>query len=475
MLAIAGLYLYGLSRVGVLDPDEPRYLSIGRAMVQTGDYITPHLWGSPWFEKPPLLYWMTSLGTFAGLGPELSGRLPIALLSLSFLVAMFVLLRLEFGTHAAAVSTVLLSTSAGWLPYSSLALTDLPMAAFFSLAVFLSLPLVRVQPGAMGRHTVRFLLIGMCLGFAALAKGLVPLALALPFAWFLRRWWKSWPVAIASVMFIALPWYVAVYLQNGNAFLQEFFWKHHFERLYSPTLQHVQPWYYYGPILLAAIFPWTPLVGLFTIRSRNWDQRRFFLAACFAFGLILFSISLNKLPGYILPLLPAGFALLAASVEWDRFTQSQRLWLLPCAVLVGLLPLVSQALPDTLGAGRLTLPHHLNVGRTTLFYIVAPVAAILLGRRSWTGILLVLCLVAGALFLKIVSFPILDRSVSPRGVWRQIKNTPGTVCDEWLDRYWQYGLAFYRGDPYPACDSGKFTFHLRSRGRGRPILERAVP
>lgn len=81
---IACFYLYDLNGVGVLGPDEPRYAAIGRAMAQTGDFVTPKLWGSPWFEKPPLLYWMTAAGTKAGLNAELSARLPVALLSLFF-------------------------------------------------------------------------------------------------------------------------------------------------------------------------------------------------------------------------------------------------------------------------------------------------------------------------------------------------------------------------------------------------------
>ncbi len=85
--AVAFLYLYNLNGTGVLEPDEPRYASIGRAMAQSGDWVTPRLWGSPWFEKPAFLYWMTALGTEAGLDLDLSGRLPVALLSLVFLLS----------------------------------------------------------------------------------------------------------------------------------------------------------------------------------------------------------------------------------------------------------------------------------------------------------------------------------------------------------------------------------------------------
>ncbi len=440
-------------------------------MTQSGQFITPKLWGNAWFEKPPLLYWMISAGTALHLGPEASGRLPVAILSLAFLAVTFALLRTEFGSEAAAISSVLLATSAGWLAYSCLALTDLPLAAFYSLAIFLALPLLRVDPDEKHRYAVRLVLIGLSIGIATLAKGLVPIALAAPLCWFLRRWWRSWWLPLIAAAAVALPWYVAMYQRNGNAFLEEFFWKHHFERLYSASLQHVQPWWYYVPVLLGALFPWTPLAALPFFYRNGWDQRRRFLAAIVGFGFVVFSISLNKLPGYLLPLVPSAFALLAASTDWKRVALRLRLWLLPSAVLIGMLPLVAQVLPRVLEVGRISFRGASpRVGPTEMFYMAAPLAATLLARRAWAGTLLVLCLVAGGFYLKIVSFPILDRYVSARGLWHEIEHTPGAVCDFWLDRNWAYGLAFYRGEPYPACSSGKFDFVLKSHGHEIPVL-----
>ncbi len=202
-LATASLYLFDLSGVGVLQTDEPRYLAVGEAMSRSGDWITPRLWGSPWFEKPPLLYWLTALGDRAGLGPEMAGRLPVAVFSLLFLCAAYVLLRGEFSRQTAAISIALLATSAGWLTYSQLALTDLLLASLFSLSVFLALPLLRQEPVESGLAT-RFLLIGALLGLAILAKGLVPLVLALPFFWFLGRFWRKWWLAIVAASVVAV-------------------------------------------------------------------------------------------------------------------------------------------------------------------------------------------------------------------------------------------------------------------------------
>lgn len=471
-IAISALYLYKLDAVGVLGPDEPRYAAIGRTMAHTGNLVTPILWGSPWFEKPPLLYWMTALATLCGSTPELSARLPVALLSLAFLALFFFLLRREFGIEAAAASTALLATSAAWITYSQLCLTDLPLAVFFSLAVILALPLLRSRP-SLAHLNWRFLLIGLSFGLAALAKGLVPIVLAVPFLWFLRRYWRSWWLAIAGCVVIAAPWYLAVYFRNGYPFIQVFFLKHQFERLYSASLQHVQPWYYFFPVLLAALFPWTPLLGLFALGGNpTCDQRRRFLASIAIFGFVFFSFSLNKLPGYLLPLLPALFALIGACFETGAVTQISRWWWVPCALLIAVIPLLSSLLPQSLALGRLASigPAVRAISRPEWFYILVPLIVVALARRSWIPVLLVLCVVAGAIYVKNVADPLLDREVSARSFWRELASHSGRICDDWANRDWMYGVAFYRGALYPLCTNGHYDYEIQSHGHERPVI-----
>ena len=219
LLIIAGLfflYFFGLTRTGLIGPDEPRYAAIGRAMAATGDWITPRLWGAPWFEKPALLYWMTSAGFKAGLGPELAPRLPVALASVAFLIYFFVVLRREFGERAAWYSGAILATSVGWLAYRRIGVTDLPMSAAFA-AVMFTLPL------SDARSSVRAsLAAGALLGLAVLAKGLVPLALFLPALWFLRHRIRDLSLVFGAAALVAAPWYVLVTLRNGRPFLEVF-------------------------------------------------------------------------------------------------------------------------------------------------------------------------------------------------------------------------------------------------------------
>jgi 4-amino-4-deoxy-L-arabinose transferase-like glycosyltransferase len=473
-LAIAAFYLYQLDGIGVISTDEPRYAAIGLAMAHTGDLVTPRLWGSPWFEKPPLLYWMTAAGTALGLGPEMAARLPVALLSLAFLVLAFELLRSEFGGEAAGASLVLLATSAGWMAYSQLGLTDLPLAVFFSLAVFLSLPLLRDAAPNPQRVRWRFVWIGACLGLAMLAKGLVPIVLFFPSVWFLRRWWRDWWWAVAACVVVAAPWYVSVYAINGQPFLEDFFWKQHFQRLYSTVLQHMQPWYYYVPVLLGGLFPWTPLFGLLARREKpgenRWDARHWFLVAIAGFGFFFFSVSLNKLPGYLIPLLPSLFVLLGSQLEGKMAADLRREWLLAPALLIACIPVVAHGLPGALAAGRVSAFRMAGVSATELFYVAAPIVVWLLARRTWRAPLLILSVVAGGIYLKVAAYPAIDQTVSARALWEEIQAHSASLCDGGIHRDWLYGLEFYRGAVIPPCGSGDFESALRSRGRGRPEL-----
>jgi 4-amino-4-deoxy-L-arabinose transferase-like glycosyltransferase len=470
-IAIAALYFYNLNGVGVLGPDEPRYTAIGRAMAQTGDLVTPKLWGRPWFEKPPLLYWLTAIGTAAGLGPDLCGRLPVALLSLLFLGLCFSLVKREFGWRAAGISAALLATSAGWIAFSSFCLTDLPLAVFFSLAVLLPLPLLRYEPDVKRLNAI-FLGIGLSLGLAALAKGLVPIALTLPFFWFLRRYWRKWWLTASACLLIALPWYWTVYARNGFPFIEEFFLKHHFQRLYSASLAHVQPFYYYLPVFLGAVFPWTPLLGLLAKRNQAWDRRRSFLLAVVAFGFFFFSLSRNKLPGYLLPLLPSFFVLLGSQFEKQRIADLSRPWLLPSAALIASIPLLAPILTGSLALGRITFPPVTHIAPVEAFYVGIPLVIVMLPHRFSSGLLLVLCMALEGVFLKTVTYPVIDAQISPRSLWRSIANIADQTCDGGTDRDWIYGLNYYRGEAYPACNSGKFRYRITTHGHETPDVER---
>jgi 4-amino-4-deoxy-L-arabinose transferase-like glycosyltransferase len=447
------LYFFGLTRTGLVGPDEPRYAAIGRAMAATGDWITPRLWGQPWFEKPALLYWMAAAGFKSGLGPDLAPRLPVALASVAFLVYFFFVLRREFGGRAAWYSSAMLATSAGWLVYSHVAITDLPLSAAFAAAMLAILPVSEPRPSEP-RALASGLFAGALLGLAVLAKGLVPLVLFIPALWFLRRRVRDLAILFAAAALIATPWYALVTLRNGAPFLEDFFWKHHFGRFLSSALLHGRPIWFYVPVLLAGLFPWIPMLALLFARRLYQDRRAQFLLAWFAWGFVFFSASRNKLPGYLLPLLPPLAALIGiAAAEARARSPKMMLLLAASAALLGLVPALGAALPQLLAAGfsRTSFPLA-TVWFVPVLAIAIAIACALLertGRRDFAVALVVLVTAVSVADVVWRVYPVLDRELSGRPLW--LARGQSITCLPPMNRSQRDSTRYYVGQNLPDC------------------------
>jgi 4-amino-4-deoxy-L-arabinose transferase-like glycosyltransferase len=448
VLAIGTLYLANLTGMGMYGPDEPRYADIGRTMAATGDLVTPRLWGRPWFEKPPLLYWITAAGFKFGFGPDLAPRLPVAILSLLFLAFFWQRLRIEWGPRVATYACLMLATSAGWLAYSHVAVTDVPMAVFFTCAWLLALPWMAA------RETDLTVAAGS-LGFAVLAKGLVPLVLFIPVAALplftgngtrLRSWAK--PRTVLAFLVVILPWYTLCTIRNGAEFLRVLFVEQQFGRLTSSALQHVQPWWFYVPALLVLLFPWFPL--LFSLpaafkRADGADPRVRTLAAIVIWGFLFFSAAVNKLYGYLLPLLPAVFTLVAISLV--RMKRPARA-LVASVALAALLPLAPRITARALAFHKLT-PMDIPWSAAIAVVLVSVVLAILIARYKpgWIFCAAVSVSIAGFLWFQFAAFPAFDRFASARPLW--LSEHPG--CAPKVSRDLLYGLYYYSGRELPSC------------------------
>lgn len=434
------LFLHGLDQMGLIGPDEPRYAWIGRDMARSGDWVTPRLYGTPWFEKSPFLYWTTAAGFGLGLSDDLAPRLPVGLMSLAALAGFFLLLRERCGVSAAAYSTAILGTSAGWLAYSHIAVTDLPLTAAFAMAMLLCAEWLE------NGNPRRLPLAGVMLGIALLAKGLVGLVFCAPLFWLGRRLWRHWWRLIMPALITGLPWYLICYARNGQPFWDEFIVKHHFQRFFTPDLAHVQPFWYYLPVLLAGLFPWTFLVGLLR-RPESSTER--LLWWWLGFGLLFLSRSVNKLPGYALPLLPALAAL--AGIGLTR-VRSYRWALVLSGALVALIPGVAEVLPTAVEVG---------LRRATFTWtplILAPVSALGVWLAAqWRGraaafLTAAVLFVAGFLVVRGRVSQQLDGQVSARQRYQAAGAPASEICLADQRRGFRYGASYYASALLPDCE-----------------------
>ena len=361
VLVLATLYLcyfHNLGAIGLVGPDEPRYAWIARDMAETGDWITPRLYGKPWFEKPPLYYWGAAL-SFKLFGvSEAAARLPSAVCALLGTLAMAWLAWRICGAETARWVLLLLPTTVGMIGFSHAAATDMPFAAMLTVAMVFAAKLLNLVPPRPSRETspdsllsftsyttatyFASFFLGVFLGLATLAKGPAALILSaggvLLWAIFSKCWRDALrclhPVAIIGFSLTALPWYILCAHRNP-VFFRVFIIEHNFKRFLTPEFQHIQPFWYYAPVLVIAFIPWTSLLlfaGYFGGR-KLWKDRKVSAPALFCswslFCVLFFSISKSKLPGYILPALPPAGLLLARSLTllMPQFTKYFR-WLL---------------------------------------------------------------------------------------------------------------------------------------------------
>ncbi|MEP7351964.1 MAG: glycosyltransferase family 39 protein [Acidobacteriota bacterium] len=466
--ALLLLYLTSLGSVGFVAPDEPRYASIGREMARSGDWITPRLDHKPWFEKPPLLYWTTAIGNSVGLSDEWAARLPLALISLAFLWFFCRTVEREFSPRVAVLATAILGTSAGWVALSYAAVTDLPMSACLNaamlIAVFGPKALSVREKGLQAQGYAA----GALLGLAVLAKAFVPLVLI--FWAFVVARGKRWPMIIGSLL-VAVPWHVLCYLRNGSAFWDEYFWKQQVGRFFSPTLEHVHSIWYYFPIILVALFPWTPLLGLL-FRGKTFDDERVrFLLLNTLFGLLFFSLSTNKLATYMLPLLP-GLAIVMA-VGVDRARNSAP-WLASCVALLAIAPTLTNILPEAILNGLSRVDLRWSVGWP--FLIAAAVVGWLAwpvrndvdsrGRREWAILTASTAAILAILYLKSATLPALDENVSVRRFARAHVDGVRAAClDRDVRRSWEYGLNYYAERSIPRCADDEAVRIVSTNGK----------
>ncbi len=328
MFALAVVLLGLFFRLGdlpLIGADEPRYARISEEMANTGDYLTPHLQGRPWLEKPPLLFWLQAVSfKLFGVG-ELQARLPVAFAALAGSLVLGWMLARSSGPSAGFLAFLILQTSVLYLLFGRSGSTDMPLTA--CLTVALAAGFLAQQGGSLGWSA----LAGVALAGGILAKGPVALVLAgsVIFIWaFLmdRFPWSRRQVGMAALclLAVAVPWYAWVWVENGENFALTFWVNHHLARYVSDLHHHRQPVWYYLPILLVGFFPW--VVFLWSSARSLWEagrrpHREGVSLNCYLWiwalvPLVFFSLSGSKLAGYILPSIPPLAGLVA--LEWDR-------------------------------------------------------------------------------------------------------------------------------------------------------------
>ncbi|HTP95288.1 MAG TPA: glycosyltransferase family 39 protein [Burkholderiales bacterium] len=360
LLISALIWFSNLEYRKLVRPDEGRYSEIPREMVASGDWLTPRLNGFKYFEKPPLQYWATAAAYTAFGEHHWTARLWPALTGLLGVLAVYLCGVRVFGADAGLYAALTLASS---LLYAMIAhVNTLDMGLTFFMTAALAGFLLAQRPGASAADNRNAMLVAWAATAGAImSKGLIGVVLPAAvvaiymlvqrdFA-LLRR--LHFGKGIGVLLLLTAPWFVAVSLANPE-FPQFFFVHEHFERFLTSVHRRDQPWWYFVPILLGGVLPWTVTMADAFVRALRPQpgpafQPQRFLLIWVAFIYLFFSVSSSKLPSYILPMFPA-LALLAgwrlAAISAHALKWQLRFALLAGGVWLAVTPLALEFAND---------------------------------------------------------------------------------------------------------------------------------
>jgi len=470
----AFLFFYGLGAFGLIGADEPRYAQVAREMLDRHDWITPVLGGHPWLEKPPLYYWQATLAYSVFGVSDTAARIPSAIDATLLVIAVYLFFR-RFRRGVEVDAALITASCAGIIGYARAASMDMLLAATFSIGM---LAWWAWRESASRIYLAAFY---VCMGLGMLAKGpvapflaaavIVLFALAAHEARLIVR--TLWIPGIVLFCAIALPWYVAVQVRNPE-FFREFILQHNLARFSTNLYHHPEPFWYYVPVAALALVPWIVFVLAAFVESLRvwWVERksgtgdlplqfRMFACCWLVVPILFFSISQSKLPGYILPAIPAG-AVLLSDYLLKQSEQEMPIakWMAILHAVVACAPIVPALLISfVVTQRRLPSGRPLLIALSVAVVLCIAISATLLGRahlrmlRFVTLIPVVLAVAAG---LKLGTTAI-DQKLSTRPLAVELASVethklPLAVCG--TSREVEYGLAFYRDQVIARYESG---------------------
>ncbi len=297
-------------------PDEARYSEIPLEMIATHDYVTPHLDGIKYFEKPALFYWM-QVGAIKLLGDNnWAYRITTAFMALLGCLIIYWASLILYDRRTALISTGILSTSLIYFAFAHIVTLDVTLSVFMSGALLSFICAMRFPPGIIRRS-----LLWSCYafaGFAVMTKGLVGAILpgAIIFSWLMIfNEWRQLKCCYlisgtALFLLITLPWHVAVQLKNPE-FFYFYFIQQQFTRYLTDYAGRYKPFWFFIPIIIIGLFPWICFLWQsikFHLpkkwKDRDLQKEPIFLMLWAAIIFVFFSLSKSKLIPYILPTIP---------------------------------------------------------------------------------------------------------------------------------------------------------------------------
>jgi 4-amino-4-deoxy-L-arabinose transferase-like glycosyltransferase len=335
LVVCAPIFLVGLGKAGLGDPDEGRNAEAGREILESGDWVTPHLDGARYLDKPPAFFWAVAL-SYRLLGvSETAARAPSALFALAGIALVFWFARRSLGDRAGWFTALALALSPLYIVFGRIVIFDMMLTFCMTVS---SLMAFEAMEGGSRRLPAALFFVSA--GIGTITKG--PVALAAPLlvavAWALLRRRPgmlkrlAWLQGLLLYAAVVVPWLVLVESKNPG-YLRYAIIGENLERMTSNRFETSRPFWFYAKVILPGLFPWILYAGAVAWRrARSWRQAlaglaletdRGRLATAYSGTwlsvlVLFFSLIASKRPSYMLPCaVPLAFLI---GRLWERAT-----------------------------------------------------------------------------------------------------------------------------------------------------------
>ena len=457
-------FFRNLGSTGLIDETEPLFAEAARQMIVRGDWVTPFFDGETRFDKPALVYWLMAIGyQILGVNPW-AVRLPSAIAAMGLIVLGFYTL-LSFGLPTtpsphhpnspsphplippnwltAGLGAALMALNLETILWARTGVSDMLLTGCMGGAL-LAFFLGYAQPSRSAVQARWYLVFYVLTALAVLTKG--PIGVVLPvliigsFLLYLGNALevlREMRLLLGSLLMaaIALPWYVLVIRANGWTYINSFFGYHNFERFTSVVNHHAAPWYFYFLVVLLGFAPWSLYLPVAMMRLQFWrrsgwqnsdrsTQLGLFALFWFVGVFGFFTISVTKLPSYVLPLMPAAAILVAlcSDANSSKHRQTSKflslsgwfnvIFLLVAAGAAFFAPYLLGSDPAISNPRQLFQQSGLPVFGAVIWATTAVAIAALLLRRRWSGVLWInlLGFVAFVTFILMPTYFLVDQT-----------------------------------------------------------------
>jgi len=322
ILVCAALFFLGLSVRGLWSPDETRYATVSKEMVDSGEWIMLRRNGEIYAQKPPVFFWLISIfSILLGKFSEFSVRLPSALAATGGAVVTYLIAKKLFSKRVALFSSIILITSLAYLGAARWVILD-PLLTFFTVS---SIYFLYTGLNKQDARLTAYLFAFMAMGLGTLTKGpvgfILPLLVVILYACFIKDtrslFTKEFMAGFTIFILIVLAWLVPACLRGGEAYTKELLLNQIFGR-FVEAFDHKEPFYFYFIRFPLEFMPWTvflPPAVIFLIKNKKGENAVKLVFIWFISIFIFFTLSKSKNDLYILPLYPAAAIAVACYLE----------------------------------------------------------------------------------------------------------------------------------------------------------------